>query len=266
MNMARRPWLHRALAVVVLGLGLSLGAQARADDVTVFAAASLKNALDAAAAAWGQQTGNSVTISYAASSALAKQIEQGAPADLFISADVPWMDYVAEKSLIKADTRVDLLGNSLVLVAPAASTASVTIAPGMGLGALIGTGRIAMGDVAAVPAGKYGKAALESLGEWAAVEPKVAMAENVRAALALVARGEVPFGIVYATDAVSEPKVKVLDTFPAGSHPPIVYPLAVLAEAKTPAATAFADWLRTAPAGAYFKAQGFQTLAAPATN
>ena len=159
--------------------------------------------------------------SYAASSALVKQIEQGAPADVYVSADLQWMDYGVEKKLIKDDTRVNLLGNRLVLVAPKdTKIGSVTIAPGFDLAGLAGNGRIAVGDVRAVPAGLYAKAALEKLGAWAAAEPKLAMTENVRAALLLVARGEAPLGIVYETDAKIEPAVKVVGVFPDDSHPP----------------------------------------------
>src|SRR6185312_4589474 len=181
------------------------------DTLTVFAAASLKNALDDANAAFTKATGVKVTASYAASSALAKQIEQGAPADVFISADLQWMDYVGERKLIKPDTRVNLLGNKLVLIAPADSKiAKVTIGQGFDIAKLAGSGRIAVADVNAVPAGRYAKAALEKLGAWAAAEPKLAQAENVRATLAFVARDETPIGIVYETDAKVEPRVKVI--------------------------------------------------------
>ena len=206
------------------------------------------------------------TISYAASSALAKQIEEGAPADVFISADLDWMKYLSDKNLIKADTEVKLLGNRIVLVAPADSTAEAKIEKGFDLAGLLGDGRLAMGDVKAVPAGKYGKAALESLGVWASVEGKVAQAENVRAALELVSTGEAPLGIVYQTDANAEPKVKVVGTFPEDSHPPIIYPVAQTASSKDAETPAFLKCLQSAKAKALFEAQGFTVLAPVASN
>ncbi|MFN6986479.1 MAG: molybdate ABC transporter substrate-binding protein, partial [Rhizobium oryzihabitans] len=207
-----------------------------AEKVTVFAAASMKNALDAINAEWAKESGNEATVSYAASSALAKQIEQGAPADIFISADLAWMDYVAEKKLIETESRSNLLGNRIVLVAPADKAKSVDIKQDFDLAGLVGDGRLAMGAVDSVPAGKYGKAALEKLGVWSSVEKKVAGAESVRAALLLVSRGEAPYGIVYQTDAAADPGVKIVGTFPEDSHPPIIYPVAILSEAKSPAA------------------------------
>ncbi|GLK76582.1 molybdate ABC transporter substrate-binding protein [Methylopila jiangsuensis] len=254
-----------ALALALLPLPFSAP---RADDarapVTVFAAASLKNALDSIAAAWTRETGVEVKASYAASSALAKQIEQGAPADLFISADLAWMDYVAGKDLIVPATRETLLGNRLVLVAgPDWSRGEVELKPGVDLAGLLGDGRLAMGETSSVPAGKYGKAALETLGVWSAVEPKVAGAESVRAALALVSRGEAPLGIVYKTDAAADPKVKIVGTFPEDSHPPIVYPVAQLKDSKSPNASAFLKRLTSAPARADFEAAGFAVLPKP---
>ena len=199
----------------------------------MFAAASLKNALDDVIAAYGKETGTKVTASYAASSALAKQIEQGAPAQLFISADLDWMDYLAERKLIDDATRKNLLGNSLVLVAAKDSAMGpVEIGQGFDLAKLLGDGRLAVGEVKSVPAGKYAKSALEKLGAWGGVEGKLAQAENVRSALALVARGEAPLGIVYKTDAASDPTVKIVGTFPADSHPPIIYPAAVTKERR----------------------------------
>lgn len=228
---------------------------------TVFAAASLKTALDSASAAYQKSTGNKIVVSYAASSALAKQIEQGAPADIFISADLDWMDYVDKAKLIKDDTRFNMLGNRLVLIAPASSTASIKIEPGFGLAEALGDGRLAMADVKAVPAGKYGSAALKKLGIWDAIEPKVAQAENVRAALALVAQGEAPFGIVYETDATAEPKVKIVGVFPEDSHPPIIYPIAVTAGSKDPeSAKAFIAYLKSPEGQAAFTKQGFTIL------
>ncbi len=262
---------HRiARLAIAVFVGLAIAAArplpAGAADAVVFAAASLKNALDAVAAKWHAESGKTVTISYAASSTLAKQIENGAPADLFISADLKWMDYLQQHQLIKPQSRVDLLGNSLVLIAPknsaAATQAPLTIAPGLPLAALLGKdGRLAMADPDAVPAGLYGKAALTRLGLWPSVAPRIAAAENVRAALALVARGEAPLGIVYKTDAAVGPAVKVVGTFPADSHPPITYPLALTTSARPPAAD-FASYLRGPAAAAVFEAQGFTVLAA----
>ncbi len=233
---------------VALAASLCVAAQpALAADKgpTVFAAASLKNALDAVAADWEQETGDKPVISYAATSSLAKQIEQGAEADVFISADLAWMDYVAERGLIDPETRFDLLANRLVLIAPKDSDLTVTIAPGFPLADLLGDGRLAIAGVDAVPAGKYGKAALQSLGVWEAVEGKLAQAENVRAALRLVSRGEVPLGIVYASDAKADANVKILGIFPEDSHPPIVYPAAKLERSKAPDADGFLTYLRT---------------------
>jgi molybdate transport system substrate-binding protein len=236
---------------------------ARAADVTVFAAASLKNALDTAVAAYKTKTGKDIAVSYAASSALAKQIEAGAPADIFFSADLDWMDYLARKDLIDPASRVTLLGNTLVLVAPKDSAASLTIAKDFPLAEALGTdGKLAMGTVASVPAGKYGKAALENLGVWAAVEPHVAQADNVRAALAFVAKGEAPFGIVYGTDAHAEPAVKVVATFPEDSHPPIVYPVALTKTGTSADAKAFLGFLLSPEAKPAFEAQGFTLVGA----
>jgi len=236
------------------------------EKVMVFAAASLKNALDAVNAACAADVGEAATISYAASSALAKQIEQGAPADIFMSADLDWMKYLADKNLIKTGTEVKLLGNQIVLVAPADSKAEAKVEKGFDLAGLLGDGRLAMANVDAVPAGRYGKAALEALGVWASVEGKVAQAENVRAALALVSTGEAPLGIVYKTDANAEPKVKVVGTFPQDSHPPIVYPVAQTAGSKHAETPAFLNCLQSAKAKALFEAQGFSVLAPVASN
>lgn len=253
-------------AVLALGLLVTLVAappalaQAR-KPVVVFAAASLQTALDAAAAAWKAETGKSVTVSYAASSALARQIEQGAPADLFASADLDWMDHLDRKGLVRTGTRRNLLGNTLVLVEPASAPASsLTIAPGFPLAAAIGGSRLATGNPQSVPVGRYAQAALTTLGVWAEVGPRVAGADNVRAALALVARGEARFGIVYATDARVEPKVRVVGTFPAASHPPIVYPFALTADAASPDAEAFLAWLSSPQAVDLFTSQGFSVV------
>jgi len=237
-------------------------ARAQGRPVLVFAAASLKTALDTIAAAWRRETGKEATISYAASSTLAKQIENGAPADLFISADLDWMNYVEQRNLIDPSSRLDLLGNSLVLIAPADSAAQVTIATAFPLARLIGDGRLAMADPASVPAGKYGRVALERLAVWSTVENRVAAAENVRAALLLVARGEAPLGIVYQTDAAAEPGVRIVGTFPADSHPPIVYPMALTRDAARDA-TGFAAYLRGPAASGLFEGQGFTVLDSP---
>lgn len=250
-------------AVFVLASGPQVAA-AQQKSITVFAAASMKNALDDVDDAYGKQSGVKVVASYDASSALMKQIEQGAPADVFLSADLKWMDYGAEHHLIKTDTRFDLLGNRLVLIAPNDSKiANVTIGPGFNLAGLAGDGRIATGDVRAVPVGIYAKAALEKLGVWTAVESKMAMAQNVRAALVLVARGEAPLGIVYETDAKIDPGVKVIGVFPEDSHPPIIYPVALTANAR-PDAAAYLAFLRTAAARAIFERYGFSVLLKPA--
>jgi molybdate transport system substrate-binding protein len=238
-------------------------ASAQEKTLTVFAAASMKNALDDVDAAYTKKTGVKLAVSYAASSALMKQIEQGAPADVFVSADLDWMDYGSQKKVIRDDTRINLLGNKIVLIAPKESKlADVTIGPGFDLAKLAGDGRITTGDVKAVPVGKYAKAALEKLGAWAAAEPKMAMAENVRAALALVARGEAALGIVYETDAKVEPGVKIIGYFPADSHPPITYPVAATTDAK-PETSDYLAFLRSQAAKSIFEKYGFSFLARP---
>ena len=235
-------------------------ALARSKDVVILAAASLKNALDDASAAWTKETGKTAKISYAASSALARQIEGGIPADIFISADIPWMDHVAERKLIKASSRRDLLGNQIVLIAPRESKVELRIEKGFGLRAALGDGRLAMGNIDAVPAGKYGKAALEALGVWRSVADRVAQAENVRMALTLVSRGEAPLGIVYRTDAASDPSVRMVGVFPDETHPPIVYPMALLSTSTNPDAHAFVDFLKSPKARSSFEKQGFSLL------
>ena len=250
-------------AFVILCGSAHSPATAEDKTLTVFAAASMKNALDDIDAAFTAKTGVKVNASYAASSALAKQIEQGAPADIFVSADTDWMDYAVGKKTINEPTRVNLLGNSIVLIAPKDSKVdSVTIGPGFDLAKLAGDGRIATGDVKAVPVGKYAKAALEKLGAWQAAEPKFAMAESVRAALTLVARGEAVLGIVYSTDAKVEPGVKIVGTFPADSHPAIIYPVAATATAKGETA-AYLDFLRSQAAKTVLEKYGFIYLIRP---
>jgi len=239
--------------------------QAQEKFITVFAAASMKNALDDVDAAFTKQNGTKVVASYDASSVLMKQIEQGAPADVFVSADQKWMDYGSQRKLIDENTRVNLLGNKLVLIAAKDSKLDpVTIGPGLDLANLAGDGRITTGDVQAVPVGIYAKAALEKLGLWASVEPKMAMAANVRAALLLVARGEAPLGIVYATDAKVEPGVKVLGVFPDDSHEPIVYPVAATKTAR-PDAAPYLAFLRSSAAKSIFESYGFAFLVTPSS-
>lgn len=230
---------------------------ASAQQLLVFAAASLKNALDDVAS----MSPSKPVISYGASSALAKQIESGAPAQVFISADLEWMDYLEERKLLRAGSRRNLLGNKLVLIAPAASATKAQIAPGFPLAQLLGNGRLATADPVHVPAGKYTKTALEKLGVWDSVSGKLAPAETVRAALALVARGEAPLGAVYSTDAAAEPKVRVVAQFPDGLHAPIVYPAALASSA--PASGAAADFvaLLVSPAARnVFEKHGFTPL------
>jgi molybdate transport system substrate-binding protein len=258
-----RRFVLAALAAAIVVASTPTFGVAEEKTITVFAAASMKNALDEVDAIFAKRNGIKVVASYAASSALMKQIEQGAPADVFLSADVDWMDYGEKHNLIKNDTRFNLLGNRLVLIAPKDSKIDrVNIAPGLDLAGLAGGGRIATGDVRAVPAGLYAKAALEKLGIWASVEPKMAMAENVRAALVLVARGEAPLGIVYETDAKIDPGVKIVGVFPEDSHPPIIYPVALTKEAK-PDAAKYVAFLRTAEARVVFERYGFRVLATP---
>ena len=256
----------RLLAFFSLLLALAAAphpSAAQDKTITIFAAASMKNAVDDINAAYTKATGVKVVSSYAASSALAKQLEQGAPADVFASADLDWMDYGVQKKVIKEDTRVNLLGNRLVLIAPTDSKLNnVTIGQGFDLAKLAGDGRITTGDVQAVPVGKYAKAALEKLGAWQAAAPKFAMAESVRAALAFVARGEAVLGIVYETDAKVEPKVKIVGAFPQESYPPIVYPVGLTTTAK-PEAAAYLNFLRSSAAKAIFEKYGFSFLIKP---
>jgi molybdate transport system substrate-binding protein len=259
----RRQWMKLAITTIsagFIGFGSFLQPAVAAEKVTVFAAASLKEALDAANAAWAKESGKEAVASYAASGALAKQIENAAPADVFISADLNWMDYVAGKKLIKEDTRSNLLGNRLVLVAAKETAKPVEIKQGFDLAGLIGDGKLAMGEPKSVPAGKYGQTALDKLGIWKAVEPKAAYAESVRAALALVSRGEAPYGIVYQTDAAADKGVAIVGTFPADSHPPIIYPVALLAESKSPDAAAYLEFLKSDKAASFFTSQGFTIL------
>jgi molybdate transport system substrate-binding protein len=226
----------------------------------VFAAASMKTALDAVATAWKAQTGKIVSIAYASSATLAKQIEQGAPADIFISADLKWMDYLEKAKLVRAGTRQNLFGNKLVLIAPGDTDVKLEIAKGFDLAGAADDGRIAVCMIDSCPAGIYAKEALESLGVFAGVEPKLAQVENVRNALTLVSRGEAKFGIVYATDAKADPKVKLVGTFPASSHSKIVYPAALIAASANPDAALFFAYLTSQAATKIFLEQGFDLL------
>ncbi|MGH6835898.1 MAG: molybdate ABC transporter substrate-binding protein [Methylocella sp.] len=242
------------------GEGARTIAQETAATPIVFAAASMKTALDAAAAAWKADTNKTVSIAYASSAVLAKQIEQGAPADIFISADLKWMVYLEKAKLVRAGTRRNLFGNKLVLIEPSDADVKLEIAKGFDLAGAAGNGKIAVCMIGSCPAGIYAKEALESLGVFAGVEPKLAQAENVRSALTLVSRGEARLGIVYATDAKADPKVKVVGTFPASSHSPIVYPVALIAASANPDAALFLAFLSSQAATKIFTGQGFEIL------
>jgi molybdate transport system substrate-binding protein len=231
-----------------------------ADKINVFAAASLKTALEAVNISWKADRTKEATLTFAASSALAKQIEGGAPADVFISADLTWMTYLVDKNLVTSGTDIKLLGNQIVLVVPQGSKIETKIEKDFKLAEILGTGKLAMGNIDSVPAGKYGKAALESLGVWNSVKDKVAQAENVRAALKLVATGEAAAGIVYATDAHADKTVSVIGMFPEDTHAPIIYPAAVLAASKNPDAAEFIKYLQSDKARAIFEGEGFTVL------
>jgi molybdate transport system substrate-binding protein len=255
--MALRKLVGRTLLLLALALlAHDRDAVAQERPLLVFAAASVKTALDEIDALYRQRTGRAVSASYAASSALARQIEAGAPADVFLSADLDWMDHVARKGLVRPDTRANLLGNRLVLIAPTSHPVQLAIGPGFALAQALGARRLALADPTSVPAGKYAKAALESLGVWSQIADRLAPAENVRAALLLVARGETPLGIVYQTDAAAEPTVRIVGSFPADSHPPIVYPVA-LTHRAAPAALDYLGFLKSPAARVAFEKQGF---------
>ncbi len=262
----RRLLLGLAIGAVVFTrsvLGAETAPAAALDTAAapvVFAAASMKTALDAVAAAWKADSGKTVSIAYASSAGLAKQIEQGAPADIFISADLKWMDYLEKAKLVRTGTRRKLLGNKLVLIEPSEGDVKLEIAKGFDLAGAAGDGKIAVCAIDSCPAGIYAKEALESLGVFAGVEPKLAQADNVRNALTLVSRGEAKFGIVYATDAKADPKVKVVSTFPASSHSPIVYPVALIATSANPDAAFFLAYLTSQAATKAFLQQGFEVL------
>lgn len=253
--------------VVAAALGMlalpawAAGATAR-KELTVFAAASLTDVLVQIGEVYREKTGIAVRFSFAASSALAKQVETGAPADAFVSADVEWMDYLANHGSVDLKSRRNVAGNELVLIAPAGSGVKLAIANDFALAAALGKGRLAVADPASVPAGRYAQAALTSLGAWTQVEPRIAPAENVRAALALVSRGEAPLGIVYRTDARVDPKVELVGAFPAGSYPPIVYPAARLTNGAQEAA-AFVQFLASPTAQAIFARYGFTAPPTP---
>ena len=254
------PQRRSLLAAITVALSVLLAAPAAAQEaLTVFAAASLKNVMDEQGRAFQRAGGPPVRFSYAASSAIARQIGQGAPADIFISADSDWMTYVERRRLVRAGTRRDLLTNRLALIAPKGSRVRLTMGRDMPLAHALGPGRLAMAAPEA-PAGKYGRAALSHLGVWKTVEGKVVSAENVRAALAYVSRGEAPLGIVYDTDAKADPGVRIVGLFPTASHPRIVYPAAVLAASKHPAAGRFMAYLATPGARAIFQKHGFTVL------
>ena len=252
----------RAAILTVLAFGASIAAAPPtwADDVLVFAAASLKNALDEANTAYRTQSGTGVFASYAASGALARQIENGAPADIFISADKEWMNRLQKEGLIRPGTRADWLGNRLVLVAPANSSAKVDLKPGLDLAGVLRGGRLAMGDPKFVPAGRYAQAALQKLGAWDALRNSLALSDSVRAALALVSRGEAPLGIVYETDVAADNGVRIVGVFPEDSHPLIIYPIALTVGSKNPAATKYLAWLKSRDAAPFFERQGFRIL------
>jgi molybdate transport system substrate-binding protein len=251
---------HHIRLLAILIVFTTLFSTAHADGVNVFAAASMKTALDEAAKTWKTRSGKDIVATYGSSATLAKQIAEAAPADIFISADEAWMDDLAKKNLIKPDTRKDLAGNTLVLVAATATDIKVDLKNPTDLPTVLGDEKIAVGDVKSVPAGKYTKSALEKLGLWASVESHLAMQENVRAALALVARGEAKLGIVYGSDVKAEPKVHVVASFPDDSHAPILYPAALIAASSNPDAQAFLDFLHSKDGQLIFKANGFTLL------
>jgi molybdate transport system substrate-binding protein len=251
--------ISRYFCIIAIAF-LSTAFYARAESVNVFAAASMKTALDDAAGLWKSQSGKDVVAAYGSTGTLAKQIAEGAPADIFISADLAWMDDVASKNLIKPESRKNLVGNTLVLIAAAGTDLKIDLARGSNLVSALGSEKLAVGDVKSVPAGKYAKAALENLGLWASVEPNLVMQENVRSALALVARGEARLGIVYGSDAVAESKVAVIDSFPEASHAPILYPAALVAASANPDAESFLAFLFSREAQFIFQANGFTLL------
>jgi molybdate transport system substrate-binding protein len=254
-----RQRIRQVVVLAAAGLAAAAIAPVQAADVVVFAAASLKEALDEQVQQFKASSGHRVVVSYGASGALARQIEAGAPADLFLSADVDWVDYLERRKQIVGNGRVDLLGNSLVLIAPRGSSSALKIAPRMPLADALGGGKLALANPESVPAGKYARAALQRLEVWSTVEKQVARTENVRVALALVARGEAAFGVVYGSDALAEPRVRVVDTFAETLHPPIVYAAALVARTTSPAARPLLDFLRSPGASGTWRKHGFST-------
>jgi molybdate transport system substrate-binding protein len=250
-----------AAAVFALGVASLTGvARAQPHPLTVYAAASLQNVMKEIGATYTKATGTPVSFSFAGSSTLARQIVEGAPVDLFISADPQWMDYVQSKGLVEGASRVDLLTNHLALIAPKPSTVTLKIAPGFPIAKALGDGRLAMADPDAVPAGLYGKAALIKLGVWPQVEARVAKGDSVRAALVFVAKGEAPLGVVYDTDAKIDPDVRIVDLFPDDTHPPILYPAAVIVSPQSPAARTFLTYLQSPSARQVFTRYGFRAV------
>jgi molybdate transport system substrate-binding protein len=257
--------MNRCVCLLIGGIllcaalvGVPCGALAQEQSaVRVYAAASLKNAFDELTQHYQAHGGDKTVVSYAASSALARQIENGAPADIFVSADLDWMNYVEQRNLLRIGTRVNLVRNEIVLIASADNRSSLVIGPRFPLATLLGGRRLAMADPDHVPAGKYGKAALAALEVWPSVSRKIARGENVRAALQFVSRGEAPFGIVYRTDAMADRKVRIVGVFPADSHPPIVYPAAILAGSSSPGAEKFFVFLKSSEAANVFRKHGF---------
>lgn len=245
------------VSAIVIMASWSSSALAQDRDLYVFAASSLMDALDAANALYRHDTGHKVVVAYGGSSALAKRIENGAPADIFISADLDWMEYLATRNLIKPETRFNLLGNKLVLIAPADSEIKLTIRPNFELAQALGNDRLALADPDAVPAGKYAKAALESLGVWGSVSNKIVPRPDVRAALLLVAGGVAPLGIVYMSDVVTHPDVKIIGVFPESTYPTIVYPIAVTTASTNPEAIAYVKFLGSSSAKPAFEFQSF---------
>jgi len=268
INLTRRRFQSFALAAIILGGQLprlvfaapQTHPSSKSTPVTIFAAASMKTALDAVAEAWKAEAGKATSIVYASSASLARQIDYGAPADIFISADLTWMDYLDKAKLIQAGTRRNLVGNALVLIESADSSADLKIAPGFDLAGATGDSKVAVCTITSCPGGIYAKQALENLGVFAKVEPKLAQADNIRTALTLVSRGEAKFGIVYATDAKADPKVRVVGTFPESTHSPIVYPVALVATSKNPNAAAFLAYLSSPTASNILIEQGFSIL------
>jgi molybdate transport system substrate-binding protein len=259
MKLARFRFMSAGIALA-FGL-LTMAPAARADDILIFAAASLKNALDDAIANYTKSGAAAPKVSYGSSGALARQIDADAPADIFISADPDWMNDVQKNNKIKTETRFDFLGNVLVMIEPADSTTKLDIVPGFPLAKVLGNERLSMADPDSVPAGMYGKAALTKLGVWDAIEPKIARAQDVRAALTFVSRKEAPFGIVYQTDAAADKGVKVAGVFPANTYPPIIYPAAITASSKNPEAARFFAYIHLDAAKPSFEKQGFSVLA-----